>query len=181
MSLGSTRSLTLRRTSLTDPVARALIDALDAELLERYPEEGATHFRLDPDEVAPGRGAFFVAYVFGADLPGGSLPVGCGAVRRLPDGRTAELKRMYTTPEARRRGVAHELLGALEDEARRLAVHRLVLETGVRQPEAIALYKRAGFVEIPPFGEYVGSPLSVCMAKSLAGRAGDGSGRTLAA
>jgi putative acetyltransferase len=59
------------------------------------------------------------------------------------------------------------LLGTLEAEARGLGVNRLVLETGVRQPEAIALYERAGFRKIPAFGEYVDSPLSVCMAKAL--------------
>jgi putative acetyltransferase len=166
MSLASNRSLSLRRTSLTDPVALALISALNEELSALYPEEGATHFRLDVDEVAPGRGAFIVAYMLREDLPGGALAVGCGAVRRL-SATQAELKRMYTVPEARRRGVAYELLAALEDEARALGVNELTLETGIRQPEAIALYKRAGFVEIPPFNEYVGSPLSVCMAKAL--------------
>ncbi|WP_437338073.1 GNAT family N-acetyltransferase [Sorangium sp. So ce394] len=61
------------------------------------------------------------------------------------------------------------ILRALEEQALALGRTRLVLETGVRQPEAIALYRRAGFVEIPPFGEYLGSPLSVCMGKDLPG------------
>jgi putative acetyltransferase len=62
------------------------------------------------------------------------------------------------------------LLAALEAEAQTLGLSRLVLETGVRQREAIALYRRAGFVDVTPFGEYVSSPLSVCMAKDLSGR-----------
>jgi GNAT superfamily N-acetyltransferase len=74
---------------------------------------------------------------------------------------------MYVAPEERGRGVGRALLAALEAAARALGLSRLVLETGDRQREAIALYRRAGFRDIPPFGEYVGSPLSVCMGKEL--------------
>jgi GNAT superfamily N-acetyltransferase len=138
-----------------------LILALNVELSAQYPEEGATHFRLDPDEVTEGRGVFLVAYV-------DSRPVGCGAVRRI-DGDTAEIKRMYVERGARGRGVGRIVLTALEAEGRRLGVRRMVLETGVRQAEALALYSRAGFCRIAAFGEYVGSPLSVCMEKEIDG------------
>ena len=151
--------LIVERADIRSPAALALIGALNAELTDRYPEAGATHFRLDSDEVADGRGAFLIASRSG-------LPIGCGAVRRL-DGQQAEIKRMYVSPEERGRGVGRVLLAALEAEARRLGLSRLVLETGVRQAEAIALYERAGFSRIAPFGEYVGSPLSVCMAKAI--------------
>jgi GNAT superfamily N-acetyltransferase len=67
----------------------------------------------------------------------------------------------------RGRGIGRHVLGALELEGRRLGVRRLVLETGERQAEALALYTGAGFARIPPFGEYVDSPLSVCMEKRL--------------
>ena len=149
----------VQRVDIVSPTAQTLIDALNAELTSRYPEEGARHFRVDPDEVAEGRGAFLIASRSGQ-------PMGCGAVRRI-DARTAEIKRMYVSPEARGGGVGRALLRALEAEARTLGISRLVLETGVRQPEAIALYQRAGFSRIAPFGEYVGSPLSVCMAKDV--------------
>ena len=144
---------------IRSPLAHQLISELNEELSARYPEEGATHFRLDADEVAPGRGAFLVAYVDGE-------AVGCGAVRRIEDG-VGEIKRMYVRSAARGRGVGAAIIAALEAEARRLDVTRLVLETGERQLEALALYRRAGFVVIPPFGEYVDSPLSVCLAKEL--------------
>jgi putative acetyltransferase len=152
-------TIDIRRTEIASPTVQQLILALNAELEDMYPEEGANHFRLDLEEVADGRGAFLVAYVNGQ-------PVGCGAVRRN-DREVAEIKRMYVVPEARGRGIARQVLLALEAEARRLGVSRLVLETGVRQAEALTLYRRAGFVEIPLFGEYVDSPLSVCMEKSL--------------
>jgi putative acetyltransferase len=151
--------VTIRRFDILAPAARTLIEALNAELSSRYPEAGATHFRLDPEEVADGRGAFLVASRAGK-------PVGCGAVRRI-EASTGEIKRMYVSPEERGRGVGRSLLAALEMEARALGIARLLLETGLRQPEAIALYGRAGFSRVAPFGEYVGSPLSVCMAKDL--------------
>ena len=154
------KAIEIRRADITAAASRALILALNRELSARYPEEGATHFRLDPDEVAEGRGAFLIAY-------SGGDPVGCGAIRRI-DGATAELKRMYVQASARGRGTGRLLLEALEAEGRRLGVTRIVLETGDRQAEALALYAAAGFARIPPFGEYVGSPLSVCMAKQLA-------------
>lgn len=91
---------------------------------------------------------------------------GCGAVRRL-EGADAEIKRMYVAPPLRGLGIGREILNALEVEARSLGVMRIVLETGARQPEALGVYQRAGFTRIPAFGEYVDSPLSVCMAKEL--------------
>jgi GNAT superfamily N-acetyltransferase len=156
--------VTLRPEDLRSPTAQLLIRRLNAELTQRYPEEGATHFRLDPDEVAPGRGCFWVAWL-------GDAPIGCGAVRKL-DAETAEVKRMFVDEAARGRGAGRAILDALERAARDLGCRRLVLETGVRQVEAVALYRRAGFVPIPPFGEYVDSPLSLCMGKALT--AGDG-------
>ena len=97
----------------------------------------------------------------------GKQEIGCCAIRRLDDG-TGEVKRMYVRPEQRGTGVADALLVAIEAEAQALAVSRLVLETGVRQPEAIKLYERCGFVRIASFGQYVENPLSFCMGKDLA-------------
>ena len=154
-------TITIEPAAIDSPPVTTLILALNAELDARYPEEGANHFRLDPDEVAPGRGAFLVAYVDG-------VAAGCGAVRVNEPG-TAEIKRMYVLPAHRGRGIAGKILAELEDHARTLGVRQLVLETGARQPESIAVYSRAGFVEIPLFGEYLNSPLtSLCMGKKLA-------------
>jgi putative acetyltransferase len=152
-------AICIKREDILSQPAQALIAQLNEELLGRYPEQGATHFRLDPDETATGRGAFLVAF-------DGETAVGCGAIRRIGDD-SAELKRMYVAPSLRRQGIARQLVAALEAEALLLNVRRLVLETGVRQPDAIAAYERFGYVRIPAFGEYVDSPLSVCMAKDL--------------
>jgi putative acetyltransferase len=161
--------LDVRSEPLTSHVAVVLIAALNAELAARYPEPGATHFRLEPREAAPGSGAFLVARWL-------DLPVGCGALRwlRAPElihelgPRVGELKRMYVSPEVRGRGVGRALLARLEGEARNLGLTRLVLETGTRQLEAIALYRSAGFMPISAYGEYAASPgTSVCLAKEL--------------
>ena len=149
----------IQRADILSPTALALIQALNAELLGRYPEENANHVRLDAEEVAEGRGAFLIASRDGQ-------AVGCGAIRRI-EARTGEIKRMYVSPEERGRGCGRALLDALEVEAHALGLRRLVLETGVRQPDAIAVYERAGFSRIGPFGEYEDSPLSVFMAKDL--------------
>ncbi len=136
-----------------------MISQLNAELSATYTEAGATHFRLDAEEVAEGRGVFLVAY-------DDNQPVGCGALRKL-DESTVEIKRMYVAPESRGRGVGRGVLNALETEARNLGANRLVLETGTRQKEASALYESDGFKRTPPYREYVDSPLSVCMEKKL--------------
>ena len=149
----------VRRQDIKSPAAMSLILALNAELSAIYPEAGATHFRLDAEEVAEGRGAFLVAYL-------GDQPIGCGAIRKL-DAETAEFKRMFVTPANRGKGVGAAIVKALESEAQRLRIRRIVLETGIRNPAALALYAKIGFVRIPPFGEYLSSPLSVCMAKIL--------------
>jgi putative acetyltransferase len=149
----------LVREDIGSASVRGLFAALNAELTDLYPEPGANHFELVSEEVQPGRGALLVAYE-------GNTAVGCCALRRIDD-QTAEMKRIYVAPEARKKGTASLLLREMETEARRLGVTRLVLETGDRQPAAIALAESFGFTRVPLFGPYINSPLSVCMAKNL--------------
>jgi GNAT superfamily N-acetyltransferase len=154
-------SITVARADLMAEASRALIAALNAELNGAYPEPGATHFRLDPSEVTAGRGVFLIVY-------DNEEPVGCGALRLL-DPTTAELKRMYISPDRRGNGLGRRLVEALESEARDLGVNRLVLETGIRQTATFALYRSSGFRPIPLFGDYCLSPeTSVCLGKELA-------------
>lgn len=153
-------TITIARAGLTEDASRALIAELNAELSGMYPEPGANHFGLDPEDVAEGRGAFLLVCRDG-------VPVGCGAVRRL-DAETGELKRMYVSPAMRGTGLGRRLVDALEAEARALGLRRLVLETGTRQLAAIALYQATGFHPIPLYGEYLSSPeTSVCLGKEL--------------
>ena len=159
----TSETITIAPAELTAEVSRGLIASLNAELSGLYPEPGANHFQLDPDEVARGRGTFLVVYL-------GRTPVGCGALRLL-DAETAELKRMYVSPLERGKGLGRRLLAALEAEALALGVRRLLLETGVRQAAALALYRATGFQPIPLFGEYCLSPeTSVCLGKDIVDR-----------
>jgi putative acetyltransferase len=152
--------ISISRAPLDSEASRALIHALDAELSGIYPEPGSTHFNLDPDEVTPGRGVFLMVCCDGN-------PVGCGALRLL-DPETAELKRMYVAPGLRGKGLGRKLVAALEAEGRALGVRRLVLETGVRQSAALALYRASGFHPIPLYGEYCLSPnTSICLGKEI--------------
>jgi GNAT superfamily N-acetyltransferase len=153
-------AITVVRAALADGASRALIEALNDELTGLYPEPGANHFQLNPEETAKGRGAFLVVYR-------GETPVGCGALRLL-DAETGELKRMYVSPSERGKGLGRRLVAELEAEARALGIRRLVLETGVRQLAALALYRATGFQPIPLYGEYHLSPgTSVCLGKEL--------------
>jgi GNAT superfamily N-acetyltransferase len=93
--------------------------------------------------------------------------VGCGGVR-AHDGDIGELKRMYVQPAYRRTGVGRAVLAALEARARALGYARLRLETGVRQPEAIALYRAAGYEPIEAYGLYRDEPMSRCFEKRIA-------------
>jgi GNAT superfamily N-acetyltransferase len=134
-----------------------LIEAVQQEYVVRYGERDVT--QLAVAEFAPPQGIF----VIGRDA--GQL-VACGGVR-LVDTDVGELKRMYVVPAARRRGIARALLDHLETEARKLGATRLRLETGLHQPEALALYASAGYADAEPFGHYAGAPLARQLAKGL--------------
>lgn len=144
-----------------DPTAapvRALIGALDEYMARLYPP--ASNHLVPPDELR-GPGVVFLVAHLGADV------VGCGAVVDR-DGEYGELKRMYVRPDCRGAGIGRALLEALAAQARTRGLRMLRLETGIAQPEALALYERSGFVRRPPFGPYREDPLSLFMERSIA-------------
>jgi putative acetyltransferase len=141
------------------PDARRLVAALDASLAERYTPAQRFGPNLKAEHLEAGRGTFLVAR-------DGHEAVGCGAVR-LIDATTAEVKRMYVDPAHRGQGVGMAILTMLEATGKRLGAHRLVLETGIYQEASIALYLRAGFVQVDCWGEYLSSATSVCYRKEL--------------
>ncbi|MBA8793267.1 ADP-ribose pyrophosphatase YjhB (NUDIX family)/GNAT superfamily N-acetyltransferase [Friedmanniella endophytica] len=131
----------------SDPAFTALRTAQEAEVAGRYADvPGATADGLDP------------ATVLGCwTAVDGGRPVGCVALAAGPDAdgyRTGEVKRLWVEPGARRRGVAAALLDAVVATAPDRGLRRLVLATGPRQPEAIALYHRAGWRLVPNYGHY---------------------------
>jgi len=92
--------------------------------------------------------------------------VACGGIARF-DAERAELKRMYVVPAARGRGLGRRVLVELEGAARRLGYAAVVLETGDRQPEALALYESSGYERIPCYPPYDSRALSLCFEKRL--------------
>jgi putative acetyltransferase len=149
--------ITFTRTFADDPVARQLIAELDAGFLKWYSPEHM--FGLHPNEERDPALHFFLIH-------DGDQVVGCGAVRVL-DRNTGELKRMYVREAFRGRGISRKLIDHLETTARTLGITCMRLETGPQQVEALGLYESCGYKYIPPYGEYVGSPVSVCMEKEL--------------
>ena len=134
-----------------------LIEALDAYQSGLYPPE-SNHF-LDVEGLAAPSVRFFVVRRDGQAL-------GCAGLRIDPTG-WGELKRMFVAPEARGLKVGRRLLEQIEEEARREGLVSVRLETGIYQPEALGLYRSAGYVEREAFGDYVPDPLSVFMEKRL--------------
>lgn len=159
----------LRATDLGDPVARALVLRQWSEICERYGMDAP----CGEDSAVP-RGAFGAprgAFLVGELEEGGVVgpAVACGGVRAC-EGAPAgigEIKRMYVDPAVRGRGVGRLLLAALEEEGRQLGYDRLWLETGTAQPEALHLYRSAGWTPIPKYGEYREEEDSRCFQKVL--------------
>lgn len=155
--------LEILRRSYDHPDVVALVARVQEFYVERYggPDDDPT----DPSMFEDPEGAFYVGYLDGR-------PVASGAwrregVERLGSRRTAEIKRMYVVPEAQRRGLARRMLAHLEETAVAAGYEVLVLSSGKRQPEALALYRSAGYVDVDGFGHYAGLELNVCMAKRV--------------
>jgi GNAT superfamily N-acetyltransferase len=145
--------LTIREERYDGPAATALIAEVQAEYVVRY--GGPDEAKVDPDEFAPPRGMFLVGYLDDA-------PVATGGWRLLDDGPkgevVAELKRMFVVAAHRRRGLSRVMLRALEDTARTAGVRRMILITGIKQPEAMELYRTSDYDVIEGFGHYAGYP-----------------------
>ena len=139
------------------PDAEALRAAQRVEIAERYGT---------PDsEPGTAPSASDIAY-FVVVRDDSGTGIGCGGLRQL-DGLSAEVKRMYVTPAARGSGAADTVLDALETFAVAQGWTHLRLETGDRQPDAVAFYRRRGFERIPNFGAYLDSTSSLCFEREL--------------
>jgi GNAT superfamily N-acetyltransferase len=95
-----------------------------------------------------------------------NIPVACGAIKQF-EMDSVEIKRMYTLPQQRGKGFASEILKELEAWATELGFTSAVLETGIKQPEAIALYEKNGYKRIENYGQYAGVENSLCFEKKL--------------
>lgn len=140
------------------PHSQLLIDEVQQEYVVRYGTPDETP--VDPAEFLPPKGRFFVGYLDGRPLVTGAW--------RDHSGGTAEIKRMYVSPDGRGRGLARRMLAEIERTAAEAGIGRLILETGLMQPEAVALYKSSGYTPVPAFGFYAGHELSVHLGKEIA-------------
>lgn len=157
---GRTSPATLVPVAFDDLRVTGLLAALDDELVARYGNDGTVFPPHVVESYAPPLGTFVLAV-------GAGSPIGCGGLRPGPEPGDGEVKRMYVQPAQRGVGVARAVLTRLTATARELGYVRLVLETGLRQPEAISLYQRAGFVPVEPYGAFRHDPRSRCFALGL--------------
>lgn len=131
---------------------------LDEELHIRDGEEHAFYSQFNKIDGLGLQGVV-VAYV-------DDVAVGCGGFKQHSD-QVAEIKRMFVRLENRGQRIAAQILAELESWAAESGFSACVLETGFKQPEAIALYKRSGYSVIPNYGQYADVANSVCMEKTL--------------
>ena len=146
--------LKIIRTSSDDQDFITLVKNLDADLAQR---DGIDHsFYAQFNKIDK------IKYVVVAYE--NNKPAGCGAIKEYAP-NTMEIKRMYTSPESRGKGIATRILAELERWATELAYEKCILETGKKQPEAIGLYEKNGYKLIPNYGQYAEIENSLCFAK----------------
>jgi len=143
-------------TPFLDPVVQELVAAVQAEYVVRY--GGPDNTPVDAAQFEPPDGVFLVGWDDG-------VPVATGALRRY-DEDTVEIKRMFVVRAARRRGLGRLMLAELEASAPAGAT-RIVLNTGVMQPAAVAMYECSGYTAIPGFGYYAAYASALFYGKDL--------------
>ncbi len=148
--------ITCTRTNSENESFRKLVAELDADLRIRDGEEHAFYSQFNKIDTLK-----YVIVAYDDDIP-----VGCGAIKEYSPG-AMEVKRMYVLENRRGQGIASMILQGLEKWVIELNCERCLLETGKRQPEAIALYKKNGYRGIPNYGQYQHTENSVCFEKIL--------------
>ncbi|MBK6991106.1 MAG: GNAT family N-acetyltransferase [Chitinophagaceae bacterium] len=148
--------LTTKRTRSSNIDFQTLVKALDADLKIRDGEEHDFYHQFYKIDMIQN---VVVAYA-------GDEPIGCGAVKEYSSD-SMEVKRMYVPPQHRGKGIASIVLKELESWCKELGYKKCILETGKKQPEAIELYKKNGYIIIPNYGQYSTIANSVCFEKEL--------------
>ena len=147
---------TLRRTDSSNDDFQTLVTFLDAELQVRDGEEHSFYAQYNKLNLTS---HVIVAYE-------NNKALSCGAIKEFSP-NVMEVKRMFTLSEYRGRGIASLILAELEKWSKELTFEKCILETGMVQPEAIALYTKNGYSIIPNYGQYAGVENSVCFQKAL--------------
>jgi putative acetyltransferase len=148
--------ITTKHTNATDITFHSLVGELDAELKIRDGEEHSFYAQFNKiDKIK------HVVLAYDHDVP-----VGCGAVKEYSHD-TMEIKRMFVRFESRGKGIASIILMELENWCREMDIKKCILETGVKQPDAIRLYEKNDYKRITNFGQYKNAGNSVCFEKNL--------------
>jgi putative acetyltransferase len=146
----------LKRTDSDNQEFIELVKQLDADLAERDGDEHSFYNQFNKvDKIK------YVVIAYENDKP-----ISCGGLKAYSS-NTLEIKRMFTIPEWRGKSIATKILADLELWAAELSFEKCVLETGKRQPEAIALYKKNGYKLIPNYGQYAEIENSLCFEKEI--------------
>ena len=148
--------ITLKRTTSENPDFTNLVLLLDADLKIRDGEEHEFYAQINKTAILKNVIACYE----------NDIAVGCGAFRKI-DSKTVEIKRMFVLPDFRGKGIASKILSELELWVLSLNYVQTILETGINQPEAIALYKKSGYLVTQNYGQYANMENSVCMKKVL--------------
>ncbi len=146
----------LKRTNSDDKDFQNLVVELDQDLAARNGSDHAYYAQFNKIDAIK---HVVVAYK-------NDLPVGCGAIKHF-EPKVMEVKRMFVPADKRGQGFASLVLTELENWAKELSSEKCVLETGYQNPEAIALYKKSGYSQIPNYGQYIGIKSSICFEKVL--------------
>ncbi len=146
----------LKRTNAGDADFIAMVKTLDMDLAIRDEDDHPFYAQFNKVDT--------IRYVVVAYID--NKPVGCGAIKEYASG-TMEIKRMFTSPECRGKGIASQILMELEGWAKALGYDTCILETGIKQQEAIGLYKKNNYTLIPNYGQYAGVENSLCFEKKV--------------
>lgn len=148
--------MTILRTTSENLDFQKLVKQLDAYLAVMDGDEHAFYHQYNKIDLLKNCAVIF----------DNEEAVACGAIKEL-DSNSMEVKRMFTLPEKRGKGLASAILKELESWAKELGYKKTILETGKRQTEAVALYSKCGYQVIPNYGQYIGIDNSICFEKEL--------------
>lgn len=148
--------MTIKRTDSSNKDFQNLVQLLDADLAIRNGEDHAFYDQFNKIDAIKN---CIVIYV-------DEIPAACGAFKKF-DEKTVEIKRMYTNPDFRKKGLATTIVKELEFLAKELNYTKAVLESSLEQNEALSVYEKSGYTRIPNYGQYIGIDKSVCYEKVL--------------
>lgn len=148
--------MTIKRTDSSNKDFQNLVQLLDADLAIRNGEDHAFYDQFNKIDAINN---CIVIYI-------DEIPAACGAFKKF-DEKTVEIKRMYTNPDFRKKGLATTIVKELEIWAKELNYTKAVLESSLEQNEALSVYEKSGYTRIPNYGQYIGIDKSVCYEKVL--------------